>query len=204
MGTKTDANAILKLPLPGSRRGAGIYTSSGPYWKPGELIVIGTFAGLIKVSTMLIALAGGGMNPVTLVLKNMVATSLLIILVYRVRKFGVLTLFSLISSIVSLLLMGGNPMSVGGAIVAGVVCDAAMAVMGRRQIAFVQVAGVALFDLLSRAASLGYYYFLYRESFKMFIIGTVVVALGYLGCLIGLWSGAVFVKELKHACIIRE
>ena len=64
------------------------------YWQTRELIVIGTFAALIKVSTLLIAIAGGGMNPVSLLLKNMVATSLLIVLVYKVRKFGVLTLMS--------------------------------------------------------------------------------------------------------------
>lgn len=179
-------------------------SSRKPYWKPSELIVIGTFAGLIKVSSFLIALAGGGMNPVTLILKNVVATSLLIILVYKVRKFGVLTLFSLISSTVSLVLMGGNPMAVAGLIAAGVVCDVAMAVMGSRKNTFVLVAGVALFDLLSRAVSLGYSYLMYQENLKLFIVGAIIVSLGYLGCLIGLWFGIVFVKELKHACIIRE
>ena len=92
---------------------------SANYWAPSELILIGTFTGLIKISTMLIALAGGGMNPVTLVLKNTVATSLLIILVYKIKKFGVLTLFSLINCLVSLLLMGGNPMTIAGVIAAG-------------------------------------------------------------------------------------
>ena len=154
-------------------------SSRKPYWTPGELIIIGTFAGLIKASTMLIAMAGGGMNPVTLVLKNVVATSLLIILVYKVNKFGVLTLFSIISSIVSLLLMGGNPMSVAGTIVAGPVCDVAMAVTGSRQNTFVLIMGVALFDLLSRMISLGYSYFMYRENLNLFIMGSIVVALGY-------------------------
>ena len=57
------------------------------YWQVRELIVIGIFAALIKVSTLLIAIAGGSMNPVTLVLKNIVATSLLVVLLYKVRKF---------------------------------------------------------------------------------------------------------------------
>jgi energy-coupling factor transport system substrate-specific component len=179
-------------------------SSNKSYWTPGELIVIGTFAGLIKASTILIALAGGGMNPVTLVLKNTVATSLLIILVYKVNKLGVLTLFSVISSIVALLLMGGNPMSIAGAIVAGIVCDAAMSLTGMRHNTFVLLTGVALYDLLSRGVALGYSFFIYQENIKLFIMGAIVVAFGYLGCLMGLWSGIVFVKELKHAGIIRE
>lgn len=67
------------------------------YWQSRELITIGTFAALIEISTLLIAIAGGGMNPVTMVIKNIVATSLLIVLLYKVRKFGALTLFDHIS-----------------------------------------------------------------------------------------------------------
>ncbi|MEA1868535.1 MAG: hypothetical protein U9N19_10635 [Thermodesulfobacteriota bacterium] len=46
------------------------------YWQPWEFITIGTFAALIKISTMLIAIAGGGMNPVSPIGKNVVATAL--------------------------------------------------------------------------------------------------------------------------------
>ncbi len=175
-----------------------------PYWTPGELITIGTFAGLIKISTMMIALAGGGMNPVTLVMKNTVATSLLIILVYKVRKFGVLSLFSLISCLVSLILMGGNPMTIIGVILAGCLCDLAMAATGRFKHPVVLVIGVALFDFLSRGISLGYSYLMYREQLGFFIMAAVVVGLGYVGCLMGLGTGILFVKELRHAGIIRE
>ena len=38
----------------------------------------------------------------------------------------------------------------------------------------------------------------------MFIMGAIVVALGYAGCLVGLGTGILFVKELRHAGIIRE
>ena len=50
------------------------------YWKSQELVMIGVFAAAIKLSSLLIALAGGGMNPVTLILKNLVFTTLLIVL----------------------------------------------------------------------------------------------------------------------------
>jgi len=180
------------------------------YWQVRELIVIGIFAALIKVSTLLIAIAGGGMNPVTLVLKNIVATSLLVVLLYKVRKFGVLTLFVMVSSVVSLLLMGGNMINSGnmitvpGLLIAGFICDCLIVVAGGYKRAWSLVAGVGLFDFLSRAIALGYSYLTFREEPKLFIIGVVIVMIGYLGCILGLGGGVFFVKELKHAGIIRE
>ena len=174
------------------------------YWQSRELIVIGIFAALIKISTLLIAIAGGGMNPITMVLKNVVATSLLIVLLYKVRKFGVLTLFVLVSSVVSLLLMGGNMMTLPGMIIAGLICDCLIVTIGGYRRAWALILGVGLFDFLSRAISLGYSYLTFREEPKLFIIGLIVVAIGYFGCLLGLGSGVFFVKELKHAGIIRE
>jgi len=174
------------------------------YWQVRELIVIGIFAALIKVSTLLIAIAGGGMNPVTLVLKNIVATSLLVVLLYKVRKFGVLTLFVMVSSVVSLLLMGGNMITVPGMLIAGLICDCLIVVAGGYKRTWALIAGIGLFDFLSRAITLGYSYLTFREEPKLFIVGVVVVTIGYLGCLLGLGSGVFFVKELKHAGIIRE
>ncbi len=174
------------------------------YWQSRELIVIGTFAALTKVSTMLIALAGGGMNPVSLVLKNMVATSLLIVLVYKVRKFGVLTLFVLVNTVVSLLLMGGSMMTIPGLLVASVLCDGLIIGLGGYRKAWALMSGVAAFDLLSRVVSLGYAYLTAREEPRFFIMGVIVVSLGYVGCLAGLGTGVYFMKELRHAGIIRQ
>lgn len=67
------------------------------YWSAHELVVIGVFAAAAKVSTLLVALAGGGMNPVSLLLKNLIYTTLLVVMLYRVRKAGTLLLFSLVS-----------------------------------------------------------------------------------------------------------
>jgi len=174
------------------------------YWQTRELIVIGIFAALIKVSTLLIAIAGGGMNPVTMVLKNIVATSLLVVLLYKVRKFGVLTLFVMVSSVVSLLLMGGNMITVPGMLIAGLICDCLIVVAGGYKKAWYLIAGIGLFDFLSRAITLGFSYLTFREEPKLFIIGVIIVMIGYLGCILGLGSGVFFVKELKHAGIIRE
>ena len=174
------------------------------YWQPWELITIGTFAALIKISTMLIAIAGGGMNPVSLIGKNVVATALLIVLAYKVRKFGTLTVFVLVSTMVSLLLMGGNMMTIPGMIAAGILCDCLIVLSGGYKKAWALVAGVGLFDLLSRAISLSYSYMLMREELGFFYMGAVIVGIGYFGCILGLPCGIYFVKELRHACIVRE
>ena len=34
-------------------------------WEPRELVLIGVFAAAAKLSSLLIALAGGGMNPIS-------------------------------------------------------------------------------------------------------------------------------------------
>src|SRR6056297_1386488 len=112
------------------------------YWQSGELITIGTFAALIKISTMVIAIAGGGMNPVSMVMKNIVATSLLVVLVYKVRKFGVLSLFSLISGLVSLLLMGDNAMLSLGTLLAGGISDCFIFLVSRYQKVWSLILGV--------------------------------------------------------------
>ena len=174
------------------------------YWQSRELIVIGTFAALIKVSTLLIALAGGGMNPVTMIIKNVVATSLLIVLLYKVRKFGVLTLYVIVSTVVSFLLLGGNMITAPGMLIAGFICDSLIMAVGGYSKPWGLIAGVGLFDFLSRAISLAYSYLAFREEPKLFLIGVVIVIIGYSGCLLGLGSGVIFLKELRHAGIIRE
>ena len=46
----------------------------GDRWGARDLVVIGVFAATAKLSTVLIAMVGGGMNPVSLLLKNVVFT----------------------------------------------------------------------------------------------------------------------------------
>ena len=61
-------------------------------WTAQELVVLGVFAAAAKISSLLIALAGGGMNPVMLILKNLVFTTLLVVLLTKVPKSGTLLL----------------------------------------------------------------------------------------------------------------
>jgi energy-coupling factor transport system substrate-specific component len=186
------------------RSGAPGGTGRSRYWEPRELITIGTFAALIKVSTLMIALAGGGMNPVTMALKNTAATAMLLVLVFHVRKFGVLTLYVLVSSLVSLFLLGGNMMTIPGMLLAGLVCDGLIRVSGGYGRTVSLLLGVAAFDLLSRVVSLGYSYLLFREEPRVFLMGAIAVLIGYVGCLIGLPGGVLFVRELRHAGIVKQ
>ena len=55
-------------------------------WEPRELVLIGVFAAAAKLSSLLIALAGGGMNPISLLGKNLVYTTLMIVLLTKVPK----------------------------------------------------------------------------------------------------------------------
>lgn len=89
-------------------------------WEPRELVLIGVFAAAAKLSSLLIALAGGGMNPISLLGKNLVYTTLMIVLLTKVPKLWTLTLFTVVSMLVSVLLLGGSltllPAALAGAL----------------------------------------------------------------------------------------
>ena len=85
-----------------------MYKNLKHHWSIQELVTIGVFAAAAKVITMVVALAGGGMNPVTLLIKNLIFTTFFIVMLYKVRKSGTIMLFTFVSLIVSLLLMGAE------------------------------------------------------------------------------------------------
>ncbi len=176
------------------------------YWDTESLVVVGLFTALSKVVSLMIALLGGGMNPLTLFLKNGVATALLVVLVARVGKFGVLALYVLVGQVVSFLIAGGGmSMLLPGFLIAALLSDGLVSLCGGYRRIGAVLAGVALYDLLGRAISMGYSLLHARENMAMVAVAGVFIAIGYLGCVfIGLPCGAKFVKELRHAGIIRE
>lgn len=174
------------------------------YWQARELTVIGVFAALVKTVTLLIALTGGGMNPLSLVLKNMAATTLVLVLLSKVPKFGTLTLFALVCSLVSLLLNGSGIFTLPGTMAGGILGDCFLYLRKEGKTVFVAVAGVAVFDFASRVISILLSVIAFRETPQLVVMGTVIAAIGYIGCLAGLFSGIYLVKELKHAGIIQQ
>lgn len=192
------AGAALAAPAAEERRGLS------RRWRVSELITIGIFAAVIKVSSLAIALAGGGMNPVSLMLKNAVFTALLVVLLHKVRVFGTLTLFTLISAVVSLLLMGAGLTLLPAMLLAGLASEALVMALGGYGRTLPLLLGVGCYDLLSKGLSLAFSWLMMREQPALMLTSTVMVTVGYAGSLLGLWGGVAFVKELRHAGIVRN
>lgn len=173
------------------------------YWEVRELVVIGIFAAVTKASSLLVALIGGGMNPLTLIFKNLIFTALLVVLLFKVRKFGALTLFIVVTTIISMLLMGGGFFLLPPMVLAGLCAESLIVALGGYGKNVNIMLGVALYDLLFKIISLGVSYLFTREQPEMLIVTAIIVAIGYIGALGGLFVGNIFVKELRHAGIVR-
>ena len=175
----------------------------GDRWGARDLVVIGFFAATAKLSTVLIAMVGGGMNPVSLLLKNVVFTTLLVIMLYKVRQPGTLSLFVIVSALVNFLLLGGNVTLIPPMLVAALVSEAVMKFVKSLGWKGAVFWGVGCFDFLSKGLSLAVSYLMMRESPALMAVVLPIVLIGYAGSLIGLYTGYRSMKELRHAGIVR-
>lgn len=175
----------------------------GDRWGARDLVVIGVFAATAKLSTVLIAMVGGGMNPVSLLLKNVVFTTLLVIMLYKVRQPGTLSLFVIVSALVNFLLLGGNVTLIPPMLVAALVSEAVMKFVKSLGWKGAVFWGVGCFDFLSKGLSLAVSYLIMRESPALMAVVLPIVLIGYAGSLIGLYTGYRSMKELRHAGIVR-
>ena len=66
------------------------------------------------------------------------------------------------------------------------------------------VLAVGVYDLSSKILSLGMSWLTLRESPGMLVPVAIIVALGYAGSFMGLFSGVRAVRELRHAGIVRN
>ena len=170
------------------------------YWSARELVVLGVFSAAAKLSTLLVALVGGGMNPVSLLAKNLIFTTLLVVMLYKVRKPGTLALFVLVNMLISMLLLGGSVTLLPAMLLAAGCAEAAMACSGGMRKPWAPVLGVAVYDLTSKVFSLLFM----RESPALLYVIVPIVVIGYVGSLCGLFSGVRAVRELRHAGIVRN
>lgn len=175
----------------------------GDRWGARDLVAIGVFAATAKLSTVLIAMVGGGMNPVSLLLKNVVFTTLLVIMLYKVRQPGTLSLFVIVSALVNFLLLGGNVTLIPPMLVAALVSEAVMKFVKSLGWKGAVFWGVGCFDFLSKGLSLAVSYLMMRESPALMAVVLPIVLIGYAGSLIGLYTGYRSMKELRHAGIVR-
>lgn len=142
------------------------------------------------------------MNPLSLLLKNVVFTTLLVVMLYKVPREGTLCLFVIVSSVVNFLLLGGNLTLIPPMLAAAVLSEVLMSVLQKNGIKGSIYWGVGCFDLLSKVGSVGISYLMMRESPALMAIVVPIVFLGYIGSLIGLWTGSKSIKELRHAGLI--
>lgn len=175
----------------------------GDRWGARDLVVIGVFAATAKLSTVLIAMVGGGMNPVSLLLKNVVFTTLLVIMLYKVRQPGTQSLFVIVSALVNFLLLGGNVTLIPPMLAAALVSEAVMKFVKSLGWKGAVFWGVGCFDFLSKGLSLAVSYLMMRESPALMAVVLPIVLIGYAGSLIGLYTGYRSMKELRHAGIVR-
>lgn len=175
----------------------------GDRWGARDLVVIGVFAATAKLSTVLIAMVGGGMNPVSLLLKNVVFTTLLVIMLYKVRQPGTLSLFVIVSALVNFLLLGGNVTLIPPMLAAALVSEAVMKFVKSLGWKGAVFWGAGCFDFLSKGLSLAVSYLMMRESPALMAVVLPIVLIGYAGSLIGLYTGYRSMKELRHAGIVR-
>lgn len=175
----------------------------GDRWGARDLVVIGVFAATAKLYTVLIAMVGGGMNPVSLLLKNVVFTTLLVIMLYKVRQPGTLSLFVIVSALVNFLLLGGNVTLIPPMLAAALVSEAVMKFVKSLGWKGAVFWGVGCFDFLSKGLSLAVSYLMMRESPALMAVVLPIVLIGYAGSLIGLYTGYRSMKELRHAGIVR-
>ena len=124
-------------------------------WSAQDLVVIGVFAAASKVTTLLVALAGGGMNPISLMGKNLVFTMLLVVMLCRVNRPGTLLLFTVINMIVSMLLLGASVTLLPPLLLSAFAAELAMLAMHDSTSVKAKVLGAAVFDIVSKVGSLG-------------------------------------------------
>lgn len=181
-----------------------MYKKLKHYWSIQELVTIGVFAAAAKVITMVVALAGGGMNPVTLLIKNLIFTTFFIVMLYKVRKSGTIMLFTFVSLIVSLLLMGAEASTSLGMFMASFIGEFFILLCGGMKNKYAPIIGVAAFDLSYRVLSMFIAYIVMRETPEIVYAVMPIIAIGYLGAVIGLYTGTKAVKELRYAGIVRS
>lgn len=144
------------------------------------------------------------MNPATLLLKNLVFTTLVVVMLYKVRKQWTLLLFTTVNMLISLILLGGSVTLIPTAFAAALLGEGAMRLAGGPKSRFGVFAGVGVSNFAAKVLSLGVSFLFARETPALVWMVVPFVAIGYIGSFAGLFTGARGVKELRHAGIIQS
>ncbi|MDR2302933.1 MAG: MptD family putative ECF transporter S component [Deltaproteobacteria bacterium] len=170
-----------------------------------ELVTIGLFSAAAKASSIMLALIGGGMNPLTLILKSAVQSALLVVLLAKVPKSGTLTLSNAIGMLLSFLLMGQHVISFPAVLLGTITVELLAHFLGglaRRP--WLAIPMIASSELLVRVINVGVSYLGVREQPGLLAMVLIVSAFSYLGILLGLAGGLKMTKELRRAGLIQD
>lgn len=171
----------------------------------GELVTIGLFAGASKAASLMVALIGGGPNPLTLLLRNAVLAVLMMVLLIKVTRPGTLTLSTMLSVLLGLFLLGSATLSVPGILMACIIAEIFMlAFKPLNRPVLTAAVGVAVSELLRRCVSLTMSYVTMREQPQLLIPLFILMGFSYIGILIGIYGGFKMSKELRHAGLIQN
>jgi energy-coupling factor transport system substrate-specific component len=162
-------------------------------WENIDLITVGTFAALIRVSTYLITICGGGMNPFAFILKNI-----------KVPRPGVLTLYMLVNYLFSLALTGSVPISVPTLVICALLADLIICYGARIHRNSAILAGVLFYKLSSVSVGFAWQFLVVREDPRLMLMPLAIVMIGSIGYVLGLPVGMKLLKELRHAGIVRN
>jgi len=184
---------------PAARKASGALAA---HWTVRELVVIGVVATVTKASTVMVAYIGGGMNPLALVAKNCLYVTLMIVLLHKVPKAWTMTLAVGIATLVSLLLMGQGVLLGPAALAASLIGEGAIFALGGYGRTRNIIAGVLTAELFSKALGLAMSWLAMREQPAMLSSVGTFISIGVIGTFLGAFTGARFMKELRHAGII--
>lgn len=96
-------------------------------------------------------------------LKNMVFTTLLVVMLFKVKQTGTLTLFVIVSTLVNFLLLGGNITLIVPMLVAALLSELLMALVRKAGLPGSVYWGVGCFDLICKFGSLGISYLMMQR-----------------------------------------
>ena len=171
-----------------------------------DLVTIGVFAALAKTSSLLIALAGGGMNPLSMILRNLFIVVLLSALVVKVSKPWTLTLAHLTSLLVSALILGQSIATIPLILVACLVSELFLWVASRGyRLTFPIILGVFFCEIFLKVISAFYTYWRLKEQPMVDAMMTsllVFMGIGIIGSVLGIFVSYRFIKELRRASLI--
>ena len=192
---------VLAPPLNWRR---ALWTGRGLF-ETRDLVTIGLFAGVAKASSTILALLGGGMNPVTMVIKSAVFAALWVVLLTKVPKFGALTLANTVAGLLGFFLLGQAVITLPSVLIATLLVEILVRGLGGLDRGpWLAALAVGLSELAMRLINVGFAYLAVREQPELLVMVLVITACSYLGILLGLAGGLKMVKELRHAGLIQN